>query len=293
MPDTDVTIAAARDAVAHAAWPEAYAAFHGVDATRLTGLDLEAFADAAWWGSKLAESLELRQRAYAAYVNEGEELAAAACAARLSVEHFLRGEPAVGTGFLKRTERHMEGRSNCVELGYLAMLHAAIAGFSGDAGVAIEQAEQAIEIGQRFADTTVVGMSIHLEGLAMIDDGRIGDGVALLDEAMALVIAGSSIPTSPGIVYCSVISACLELSDLGRAAEWSDASRTWYEKSPPDSPFPGMCRVNRAEVASLRGAWLEAEAEARGAVAQLLAVARASRPPRSSNWARSCGVPAT
>ena len=33
-----------------------------------------------------------------------------------------------------------------------------------------------------------------------------------------------------------------------------------------------MCRVNLAEVASLRGAWLEAEAEARGAVAQLLEV---------------------
>jgi tetratricopeptide (TPR) repeat protein len=272
VPDTDVMIAAARDAAGRDAWPDAYAAFHQADVTTLRASDLEAFADAAWWGSKLAESLELRQRAYAAYVNQGDELAAAACAARLSVEHFLRGEPAVGTGFLKRTERLMEGRSNCVELGYLAMLHAAIAGFSGDAGAAIEQAERAIEIGRRFGDPNVVGMSIHLEGLALIEDGRIGDGVALLDEAMALVIAGELDPYFTGIVYCSVIAACLEMSDLGRAAEWSDASRTWYEKLPPDSPFPGMCRVNLAEVASLRGAWLEAEAEARGAVAQLLEV---------------------
>lgn len=272
MPGTDATIVMAREAASCAAWADAYAGFHEVDSESLTGPDLEAFADAAWWGSKLAESLELRQRAYTAYENEGEDLAAAACAARLSVEHFLRGEPAIGTGFLKRTERHMEGQSNCVELGYLAMLHAAIAGFSGDADVAIEQAEQAIEIGRRFGDPNVVGMSIHLEGLAMIDEGRIGDGVALLDEAMALVIAGVLDPYFTGIVYCSVISACLELSDLGRAAEWSDASRTWYQRLPPDSPFPGMCRVNLAEVASLRGAWLEAEAEARGAVAQLLEV---------------------
>ena len=272
MPGTDATIVTARDAVVRAEWADAYAGFHQVDVESLKGSDLEAFADAAWWGSKLAESLELRQRAYSAYVSEGEELAAAACAARVSVEHFLRNEPAIGMGFLKRTERHMEGQSDCVELGYLAMLHAAVAGFSGDAGVAIEQAEQAIEIGQRFGDPNVVGMSIHLEGLAMIDEGRIGDGVELLDEAMALVIAGELDPYFTGIVYCSVISACLELSDLGRAAEWSDASRTWYEKLPPDSPFPGMCRVNLAEVASLRGAWLEAEAEARGAVAQLLEV---------------------
>jgi DNA-binding CsgD family transcriptional regulator/Flp pilus assembly protein TadD len=272
MPRTDATIVMAREAAERAAWADAYAGFHEVDAATLTGTDLEAFADAAWWGSKLAESLELRQRAYSAHVSEGEELAAAACAARVSVEHFLRNEPAVGMGFLKRTERHMEGRSDCVELGYLAMLHASIARFSGDAAATIDLAAQAIVIGQRFGDPNLVGMSIHLEGLALIDEGRIGDGVALLDEAMALVIAGELDPFFTGILYCAVISACLELSDLGRAAEWSDASRPWYEGLPPDSPFPGMCRVNRAEVANLRGAWPEAEAEARGAVAQLLEV---------------------
>jgi DNA-binding CsgD family transcriptional regulator/Flp pilus assembly protein TadD len=272
MPGTNATIVTARDAAARAAWADAYAGFHQADVESLRGSDLEAFADAAWWGSKLAESLELRQRAYSAYVSEGDELAAAACAARVSVEHFLRNEPAIGMGFLKRTERHMEGRSDCVELGYLAMLQASIAGFSGDAAATIDLAAQAIEIGQRFGDPNLVGMSIHLEGLALIDQGRIDDGVALLDEAMALVVAGELDPFFTGIVYCSVISACLELNDLGRAAEWSDASRPWYEALPPGSPFPGMCRVNRAEVASLRGAWHEAEAEARGAVAQLLEV---------------------
>jgi len=269
---TEDTIVAARDAVARAAWADAYASFRDVDGSSLSGSDLEAFADAAWWGSKLAESLELRQRAYAAYVAEGDDLAAAACAAHLSIEHFVRNEPAIGMGFLKRTERHMEGRSDCVELGYLALLHAAIGRFTGDAGTAIERAERAIAIGQRYGDANLVGMSIHLEGLALIDVGRIAEGMAMLDEAMALVIAGELDAYFTGIVYCAVISACLELNDLGRAAEWSDASRPWYEALPPNSPFPGMCRVNRAEVASLRGALPEAEAEARGAVTQLLEV---------------------
>ena len=272
MAGTEDTIVAARDAVARAAWADAYASFRDVDGSSLSGSDLEAFADSAWWGSKLAESLELRQRAYAAYVAEGDDLAAAACAAHLSIEHFVRNEPAIGMGFLKRTERHMKGRSDCVELGYLALLHAAIGRFTGDAGTAIERAERAIAIGQRYGDANLVGMSIHLEGLALIDVGRIAEGMAMLDEAMALVIAGELDAYFTGIVYCAVISACLELNDLGRAAEWSDASRPWYEALPPNSPFPGMCRVNRAEVASLRGALPEAEAEARGAVTQLLEV---------------------
>jgi DNA-binding CsgD family transcriptional regulator len=38
---------------------------------------------------------------------------------------------------------------------------------------------------------------------------------------------------------------------------------------PPQSPFPGLCRVNRAELAILRGAWSEAEAEASLASEQL------------------------
>jgi ATP/maltotriose-dependent transcriptional regulator MalT len=269
---TEDTIVAARDAVARAAWADAYANFRDADGSSMTGSDLEAFADAAWWGSKLAESLALRQRAYAAYVADGDDLAAAACAAHLSIEHFVRNEPAIGMGFLKRTERHMEGKSDCVELGYLALLQAAIGRFTGDAGTAIERAERAIAIGQRYGDANLVGMSIHLEGLALIDVGRIADGMAMLDEAMALVIAGELDAYFTGIVYCAVISACLELNDLGRAAEWSDASRPWYEALPPNSPFPGMCRVNRAEVASLRGALPEAEAEARGAVTQLLEV---------------------
>ena len=272
MAGTEDTIVAARDAAARAAWADAYAGFHDADGSSLTGSDLEAFADAAWWGSKLAESVEIRQRAYAAYVAEGDDLAAASCAAHLSIEHFVRNEPAIGMGFLKRTERHMEGRSDCVELGYLALLQAAIGRFTGDAGAAIEQGERAIAIGQRYGDANLVGMAIHLEGLALIDLGRIAEGMAMLDEAMALVIAGELDAYFTGVVYCAVISACLELNDLGRAAEWSDASRPWYEALPPNSPFPGMCRVNRAEVASLRGLLPEAEAEARGAVTQLLEV---------------------
>jgi DNA-binding CsgD family transcriptional regulator len=269
---TEDTIVAARDAAARAAWADAYAGFHDADGSSLTGPDLEAFADAAWWGSKLAESVEIRQRAYAAYVAEGDDLAAAACAAHLSIEHFVRNEPAIGMGFLKRTERHMEGKSDCVELGYLALLQAAIGRFTGDAGAAIERAEGAVAIGQRYGDANLVGMAIHIEGLALIDVGRIAEGMAMLDEAMALVIAGELDAYFTGVVYCAVISACLELNDLGRAAEWSEASRPWYEALPPNSPFPGICRVNRAEVASLRGALPEAEAEARGAVTQLLEV---------------------
>jgi ATP/maltotriose-dependent transcriptional regulator MalT len=59
-----------------------------------------------------------------------------------------------------------------------------------------------------------------------------------------------------------VIEACLQLGDVRRAGEWSEAARAWCKTVPPESPFWALCRVNRAELAILRGAWSEAEAEA-------------------------------
>jgi len=88
----------------------------------MTGGDLEAFADAAWWGSKLPEALAIRKEAYAAYDTEGNDAAAGATAARLAVEHFQRGEPAVGGGFLMRAQRHVAALPPGREQGFMATL---------------------------------------------------------------------------------------------------------------------------------------------------------------------------
>src|SRR4029079_16304699 len=95
---------------------------------------------------------------------------------------------------------------------------------------------------------------------AMIDAGRVVEGLALLDEAMTATVAGEVGPYFTGIIYCSLLSACVAIGDLRRAGEWSDAAADWCATIPPDSPFPGACRANRAEAARLRGAWGEHEA---------------------------------
>jgi hypothetical protein len=117
-----------REALTASAWADAYEGFRAVDPSELTGRDLEGLADAAWWLSKLPESLDLRHKAYAAYAAEGDEAAAAAVAARLAVEHFLREEPSVGAGFLMRAQRHADGLPDGREVGFLAMVEASVAG---------------------------------------------------------------------------------------------------------------------------------------------------------------------
>jgi len=53
------------------------------------------------------------------------------------------------------------------------------------------------------------------------------------------------------------------LADYRRANEWDQAARRWCQRVSNESGFPGVCRVKRAEIMRFKGAWAEAEDEAR------------------------------
>jgi ATP/maltotriose-dependent transcriptional regulator MalT len=261
----------ARELAARGSWREAYEELSAIEPSVLSPVDLETLGDAAWWLSKRDESIAARQRAYAGYAAAEDQIGSAGMAARLAVEHFARGESAVGAGWLAKAHRHADRVTERAEHGLLLMIDATVARFQGELDRAIELADRAAELGERFADPDLLPMAIHTQGLLAIAVGRVPDGLALLDEAMTSVLAGEVSPFFTGVIYCDVIGACLELADVGRAGEWDEAARVWCETLPPESPYPGMCRVNRAEVARLRGAWALADEEAAHAVDELLA----------------------
>jgi DNA-binding CsgD family transcriptional regulator len=245
-PIADREVDRARDAVRREAWAEAYERLRALDPAGLEPRDLEALADAAWWLSRSDESIANRQRAYAGYMAAGENPRAAWCAGRLCLEHFFRGEAALAAGWLSRAQRLLRGRPERVEHGYLAAVESTLARAHGQNEEAVARAERATEVGLRFGDRDLVAMGIHLHGLGLIDAGRVAEGMALLDEAMTSVVAGELGTFYTGVVYCNVIAACLEVSDVGRLGEWNEAARQWCESLPPDAPFPAICRVNRA-----------------------------------------------
>ena len=90
---------------------------------------------------------------------------------------------------------------------------------------------------------------------------------------MVAVTSGEVSTIIAGIIYCSVISACSELFDIGRAREWTEALTRWCEKQPGIVPYRGECLVHRAEIISLQGVWPDALHEA------LLACERLGEPP--------------
>jgi tetratricopeptide (TPR) repeat protein len=188
------------------------------------------------------------------------------CAFWVGMNLALRGEMGNATGWLGRAQRLVEREEgDCVERGYLLvpvmLRHEAV----GDWEAAYATAADAAEIGERFGDPDLLALAVHEQGCALIQQGRVEEGLGLLDEAMVAVIAGELSPIVTGIVYCSVIMGCQEVYALHRAQEWTAALTRWCEQQPDMVSFSGRCLVHRAEIMELHGAWREALEEARRA----------------------------
>jgi ATP/maltotriose-dependent transcriptional regulator MalT len=230
---------------------------------------LDLLADAAWWLGRLEESITARQGAYGFYDSLNERRRAGMCAVWLYQDHCLRGRPAAGSGWLQRARRALDDDTACVEYGGLLLREAEIAHGDGRFDEAGQLAEQARGLGRSLSSPDLEAEALQTLGRVLIDAGRRVDGLRHLDEAMLFAVEGRLGPYATGKVYCSMISACEELGDLRRAAEWTDATATWASQY-PYAIFPGICRVHRAVVLDRQGALEEAEREATRACGELL-----------------------
>lgn len=227
-------------------------------------------AEALWWLGRLDECIEAREHAYRLFDELGEPLAAGRCAVGLWEHHGMRGHPATAGAWLRRARRALEGHPDTVEWGALVLREAETAHGSGELEDAIAQARQVVALARSLRSADLEAEALQTVGRVLIDRGEVADGMGHLDEAMLFAVEGRLGPYSTGKVYCSLISACEQLGDLDRAAEWTDATLRWAEAH-PFAIFPGICRVHRAVVLKRRGSLVDAEREAARACEELLA----------------------
>jgi DNA-binding CsgD family transcriptional regulator len=256
-----------RDSYCRRAWGDAYQSLSLADqATPLAVEDLELLAIAAYLIGRDDDYLGVLDRAHHAHLDAGEGVRAARCAFWLGLNLLFRGETGRATGWLARAERLLDrtGR-DCVEQGYLLLPVAEQHLASEDYETAYATAARAVEIGERFGDPDLIACARHVQGRALMLQRQLEKGLALLDETMVAVTAGELSPIMTGLIYCSVIDACQQLYALDRAREWTSALARWCDEQPEMIAFTGVCRVHRAEIMQLHGAWREAIEEARRA----------------------------
>ncbi len=121
-------------------------------------------------------------------------------------------------------------------------------------------AEEAVEISARVANADLQASAMSNLGGLKIRTGATADGFALMEEASIAAVNGELSPITTGITCCSMIAACRDLTDYRRATEWTEATEAWCKRESV-SGFPGICRVHRAEVVAVSGAWDRAELE--------------------------------
>ncbi|AEA28355.1 MULTISPECIES: helix-turn-helix transcriptional regulator [Pseudonocardia] len=249
----------AREAFERRDWVAAYGGLSDAGDRELSADDFAALATVAHLLGRRNDCIQALQRAFQANLDRADSPAAVRSALWLATVLFLGGEIAIANAWVGRAERLLDDvDGDVVERGYLFEMMFFGHVVAGRFDEAFVVGPRVVEYGRRFHDPDLLALGLHGEGRMAIYSGRVADGLRLLDEAMVGVVAGEVSPIYAGIVYCSVIEACQEISDFGRAGEWTHALTTWCDAQPGLVAFTGQCAVHRGQLMRLHGAYEDA-----------------------------------
>lgn len=256
-------VAAGRDAFERWAWRDAHEELAAADRQGALGAaDLDKLGMAAYLIGGMDDAAAAWERAHAEYVAEGEIARGVRCAFWLGLTLVQRGEHARGGGWLARAQRILEDTAlDCVEQGYLRVPAALQTLEGGDPEAAYRSFVEISAMADRFGDPDLRALGRLGQGQSLVSQGRVRDGMAMLDEAMVAVTTGEASPMAVGIAYCAMIIACRTIFDLRRMQEWTAVLSRWCATQQDLKPYRGQCLVHRSEIMQLRGEWAEAMAE--------------------------------
>jgi class 3 adenylate cyclase len=252
----------ARRAVDDRAWARALDLLSALDSEqRLEPEDLERLAKAAYWRGDADRSIATRERAYAAYVERGDEIRAAFCALTLRREYLSKLQDSVAAGWLTRAERLLGSHpDDSAAHGYLAIAHADAARARGTFAQALALVDRSLEIAASLDARSLHAWSAMRRGMFLVDEGRLDAGWPLIEEATGAATGGELGAFTTGAVFANAITMCRDVGDYRRGSEWGDAARRWCERQQIVG-FPGICRLHRGEILRMLGKLSDAERE--------------------------------
>ena len=169
----DDALAAGRAATERHAWREAFDRLREADeAGVLHGADLESLSTAAAMSAEAQTSSEVRERAYRAYVAEGNLLRAAYLAIDIAQEHFWSGRRSIASAWMRKAEQHLKDLPESYAHGHLVVLRSELAAMAGNLDEALALAEQRVEIGDRVSDADLRAFAQTNLGFLKISAGR-------------------------------------------------------------------------------------------------------------------------
>ena len=171
------------------------------------------------------------------------------------------GNLTAGRAWFARARRLVEDEPPCLEQGWAAV--AAMGCEVDDPAELLAAAELALDRARRFGDVNLETKALADAGLAHVQAGRLDEGMALLDEAMALACGPADDVDWAAKSVCSFFTACYVAADFERAGSWTDLLR--QQGLIALSPGTGVylsnhCDSVQASLLVELGRWTEAEA---------------------------------
>ena len=256
----------AREEYERGDWARALDTWRDVDPDAMDAADAQAAAVSAYLLGRPTEAVGFYQRGYRLFEEAGGHDDAVRCAFHLAMIHADSGEPSLAAGWTARAAGIVGLGGDAVGRGYVAFLQMFAHLQQGDMPAAATCAAEVTAVGRREGDPDLVALGLCSAGRIAIYANRVAGGLALLDEAMAVLTAGEVSPAVAGNVYCTAIEGCQQIADFARVAEWTSALHRWCAALPGLVTFTGQCAVHRGQVMRLRGAWTDAVEEFERAV---------------------------
>jgi DNA-binding CsgD family transcriptional regulator/tetratricopeptide (TPR) repeat protein len=261
---SDDALAAGAAALAAGRWDEARIAFEAALAERETAEALDGLGEALWWLCDARSSIRHRERAYVKFRRAGDTDRACACALAVATSYYtsLDNAPAAH-GWLARAERMLQSAAASPLQGWLWLLRGYM---TDDLDDATELLGRALASARSSGDVDLELVAIADLGLALVRGGRVDEGLALVDEAMAGTLAGeySKLET---VVFtsCDMLAACSLVGDLQRAGRWCRVADDFIRDY--GCPFLyARCRAHYGTVLVAKGRWDQAELELHAAL---------------------------
>ena len=187
--------------------------------------------------------------------------AALACAQLGDLFAGYVGNQTAARAWFVRATRLVADEPPCIEQGWVAV--AAVGCDVDDPDELLARAELALDRARRFGDVNLETKALADAGLAHVQAGRTAAGMALLDEAMALVCGPADDPETAGRSVCSFLTACYYTGDLDRAGSWAaDLRRQGLLGTAPgvQTFLANHCDAVQATLLCELGRWGDAEA---------------------------------
>ena len=260
MQAVEGSLTAGRAALDRAAWAEARTHFERALAAGESIDALEGLGVAARWQMDGPPALEAHERAYRLARDAGNDAAAARLALELTFDCLqFRGE-AEARGWLERAGRLLDGLPPLPEHALRLYLRANRAiNVDHDPHAARALVSEGVQAARAANALDYELVCIALEGVTLVAEGEIDEGMRRLDEATTAAVAGevASLRIAETIC-CHLIDACQRVRDIERAGEWCRRVEEISVRH-ADAEMFGTCRIHYADVLVWQGLWVDAE----------------------------------